>query len=140
MTPQDYRRLVAGTISRYWAPLFPPEVPDDGQADDIDYGQADHILAALLSAGLVLPGLPPDTFVGLVPSPETVQDQPGNPAADNPLLSVSLLLPRSMINRLKALGDAAENETWQAVMRRFVVEGIETAERAAGESRRRHDG
>lgn len=131
LTQMDYRRLVAGIIAQYWAPLLPPEVVDDRDflADDMDYGQADHILAALLGAGVTLPGLSPEAFAGLLADRETIWDQQGNPLANDPLYSVSFLFPRSMLDRLKVFAKADDDEnTWQALIRRFVTEGIKALE------------
>ncbi len=135
LTQQDYRRLVARTIARYWAPLLPPEVvaDKDGLADDMYYGQADHILAALLGAGITLPGLEPDALAGLLADRETPPDERERPAADDPLYSVSFLLPRSMVERIKALAEDTDGvETWQELVRRFVTEGITDLEQSAG--------
>lgn len=135
LTQQDYRRLVARTIARYWAPLLPPEVvaDKDGLADDMDYGQADHILAALLGAGITLPGLEPEAFADLRADRETPPDERERPAADDPLYSVSFLFPRSKLERLKALAlDDDEVSTWQALIRRSVTERITDLEQAAG--------
>lgn len=130
LTPTDYRRLVAGTIARYWAPIRRENADDADQADETDYGVADHILAALLVAGIELPGVPAHAYAGL-PGDENPWDRPGNPAASDPMVHASCLMPRSMIDRLKALVFTTDHPSWQALMRRLVTEGVDTMERGA---------
>lgn len=124
-TMPDWRRLVAGTIAAYWAPLRTTgdgtRIPDADLADETDYGQAEHILAALLRAGAYLPGVASDELAWLRhldPDPDAAD------TCADPMLSLTILLPRSAIERLG--GDAAQGHApnASALARRLVLAGL----------------
>lgn len=124
-TWMDWRRLVAGTTAAYWAPLrTTPDgerVPDAALADETDFGQADHIVAALLDAGAYLPGVAADELVWLRrldPDPVAAD------ACDDPYLSLTVLLPRSTIEALDQAAARGHAPNVTVLARTLILAGL----------------
>lgn len=131
-----WQRLVAATIAAYWAPLKTQDdgmpVPDTDLVDECDYGQADHILAALLAAGATLPGVRPGEITWL---PERPRHAPadlisGHAGGKDPLLSLTVLAPHSVLDRMRALTLVLDHSSWQKLMRTLIEDGLTAMEQS----------
>jgi hypothetical protein len=107
--PPHIRRAadtVARALAGYWHPV---NTPVDGAVtpayyDEVDYGQAAHVLSALLSLGWSPPGGPiemPEELASLV---VTIAELPKDGLdPHDPLLSVPLIIHLRQVRRLRTL-------------------------------------
>lgn len=123
----DWQRLVAGTLAAYWAPLQTKEdgtpLPGADLADETDFGQADHVLARLIDAGAYLPGIGADELAWLA-TLDLRPEQP-QPCLD-PALSLTLVLPRSVIHRLTQAVTQGHAPTLAVLARTMILAGLDT--------------